>query len=282
MNRRTMLKALAALPISSAMAAHCDDEHRESPQRLQILLDGAFAVVLEHGKRDSVLAFSPRDKGQPHQFYFNDPAHEQAAEKNYTFELLPEGIKEHERERVEISPGFEDFYANTKRWRLTESLVSIKLPMPRSISFAGHRERVVFKSGKTGWMPTNHILEYDVTDPGRIRMECKELGKICSPSPDSPEGLKRFFFEVGPKHIDHQHAVIFFNDMLKASFPDLVEAYSLKDVLDDRDEQKQYPPRAGVKPAVMTEENAAQYRRVSYTLDCKIGGIIVGVPGSPG
>src|SRR5215472_6101999 len=101
MNRRTMLKALAALPISSAVAARCDDEHRESSPRLQILLDGAFAVVLEHGKRDSVLAFSPRDKEQPHQFYFNDPSHEQAAEKDYTFELMPEGIREHERARVE-------------------------------------------------------------------------------------------------------------------------------------------------------------------------------------
>ena len=112
-------------------------------------------------------------------------------------------------------------------------------------------------------------------------MECKEIGKICPPSPDSPEGLKRFFFEVGPRHIDHQHAVIFFNDMLKASFPDLVEAFSLKDVLDNRDEQ-QYPPRAGMKPAVLTTQNAAQYRQISYTLDCKIGGILVDVPGPPG
>src|SRR5215813_10435036 len=126
MNRRTMLKALATLPMASAIAAPSDDEHKESPQRLQILLDGAFAVVLEHGKRDSVLAFSPRDKGQPHEFYFNDPARAQAAEKDYTFELLPEGLKEHERVRTEISPGFNDFHASTKRWRLTESFVSIK------------------------------------------------------------------------------------------------------------------------------------------------------------
>ena len=282
MNRRTMLKALAALPISSAIAARCDDEHKEPQQRLQVLLDGAFAVVLQRGKRDSVLAFSPSDKDQPHQFYFNDPAHEQSAEKNYTFELLPEGIREHERERTEIAPGFDDFHASTKRWRLTESFVSITLPMPRSITFAGHRERVLFSSGKTGWMPTNHILEYDVTDPARIRMECKEIGKSCPPSPDSPERLKRFFFEVGPRHIDHQHAVIFFNDMLKASFPDLVEAYSLKDVLDNRDQQQQNPPRAGIKPAVFTEETAARLRNISYTLDCKIGGLLVDASGPPG
>ena len=128
-------------------------------------------------------------------------------------------------------------------------------------------------------MPTNHILEYDVTDPGRVRLECKELGKSCAPSADSPQGLMRFFFEVGPRHIDHKHAVIFFNDMLKASFPDLVEAYSLDDILDSRDSQQQYPSRPGVKPAVMTEMAAPQLRDISYTLDCKVGGIIVGVPG---
>ncbi len=284
MNRRTVLKGLAAFPVASTMASCREDEQKErskeTPNRLQILLDGAFAVVLQHGKRDSVLAFSPRDKSQPHQFYFNDPSREQAAEKNYSFELLPEGIKEYER--AEIDSGFSDFHASTKRWKLTESLVSIKLPVPKRISFAGHRERVAFKSGKTGWMPTNHILEYDVADPGRVRMECKELEKSCAPSADSPQGLMRFFFEVGPRHIDHKHAVIFFNDMLQASFPDLVAAYSLEDILDNRDEQQQPSTRARLNPAVMRGEITPQLQNVSYTLDCKIGGLLVDVSGPPG
>ena len=79
MNRRNLLKAIVALPVIGALGS-CkdkddDDKSRRGPaaHQLQILLDGAFAVVIQHGKPDSILAFSPRDKKEPHQFYLNDP-----------------------------------------------------------------------------------------------------------------------------------------------------------------------------------------------------------------
>lgn len=282
MNRRKLLQALATVPVASALGFGKDDDDDRSRRgpaghQLQILLDGAFAVVVQHDKANSIFAFSPRDKSEPHQFYFNDPQYAQEAAKNYDFELLPHGLRR--SERPEIASGFRDFNATAKHWKLTENFVAIKLPCPRRITFAGHRERVTFVSKKEGWMPTNHILEYDVIDPGKVKLECKELaGAACAPSQDSPEGLLRYFFEVGPPHGTPQnHAVNFFNYMLKASFPDLVDAYSLDHLDDKRDEQNKTSARL-VSAAMSDTTQQPRLRPISYTLDCKLGGLIVGSP----
>jgi hypothetical protein len=281
MNRRTLLKAFAAVPLVNTLGFGKDKDDDDKPRRgptshkLQILLDGAFAVVIQSGKVNSILAFSPRDKSEPHKFYFNDPDYAQAPEKNYNFEILQEGLQH--SERTEISPGFVDFNATVKHWKLTENFVAIKLPLPARISFAGHREQVVFKTNKNGWMPTNHILEYDVTDPARLKAVCKELDKACTPSPDSPKGLTRYFFEVGPPRGTPQtHAVKFFNDMLDASFPELVANYSLSEIKDKRDEN---PSTSARLVSATLEPNTPPAHRLnaSYTLDCKLGGILVHV-----
>jgi hypothetical protein len=279
MNRRNLLKAFAAVPVVSVLGVCKDNDNdnksRQEPatHKLQLLLDGAFAVVIQGAKPHSILAFSPRDKEEPHQFHLNDPDYAQAADRNYNFELLPEGIKRHER--PDIAPGFEDFHASVKSWKLTDNFVTIKLPIPSRISFAGHRERVIFKTNKKGWMPTNHILEYDVTDPEKVKMVCKELEKACSPSPDSPKGLTRFFFEVGPPHgTPKSHAVNFFNNMLSASFPELVAKYSLADIEDKRDENSSRTAKL-VSAAMTPDTPPAHLMKASYTLDCKLGGILV-------
>jgi hypothetical protein len=285
MNRRKLLQALASVPLASALSSCKEkDEDRSpsgaTPHQLQILLDGAFAVVVQKDKSGSIFAFSPRDKDEPHEFYFNDPDYAQTSGKNYNFELLAEGLKRNER--AEIDAGFSDFHASVKHWKLAENFVAIKLPPPRRITFAGHRERVIFQTKKTGWMPTNHILEYDVADPGKVRLECKELGKNCAASPDSPEGLMRFFFEVGPpRGTLHNHAVNFFNHMLRESFPELVANYSLADILDKRDERPGTTARL-VSAALTANTPPARLQNVSYTLDCKVGGILVDAFGPPG
>jgi hypothetical protein len=286
MNRRNLLKTLAAVPLVSALGACKDNDdddkrrHGFAGHRVQVLLDGAFAVVIQHEKPNSVLAFSPRDKDEPHQFHFNDPDYAQAAAKDYNFELLPEGLKHNDR--PEIASGFSDFHASVKQWKLTENFVAIKLPIPTRITFAGHRERVVFKSNKPGWMPTNHILEYDVIDPDGIKMTCKELGKACAASPDSPEGLTRFFFEVGPPYgTPANHAVTFFNHMLTGSFPELVANYSLFQILDKRDGSPARTARL-VSAAMADDAPPARLLNASYTLDCKVGGLLVDTSAPPG
>jgi hypothetical protein len=305
MNRRELLKSLAAVPLASTFAGCTDrddkaekghDESKDcgpSPQQLHIILDGAFAVVIQQNKGNSILAFSPRDKKEPHQFYFNDPNGKKSLPLDYNFELFSSGLKQNER--PEIAAGFSDFNAQLKKeWHLKENIVAITLPCPRRINFAGHREHVIFQSKQKepGWMPTNHILEYDVTDAGQIKLVLKELenGKekttVSRPSLDSPVGLTRFFFEVGPpRGTPRGHAVRFFNDMLTDYFPELIADYSLKDIDDSRDDGRDFKQSAAagrLVEAVMREDfPPVQLQNISYTLDCKLGGITVTTSSGP-
>ena len=305
MDRRKVLKSLAAVPFVSTFAGCTDKDEKSdkdqyqpkdcgpSPQQLHIVLDGAFAVVIQQHKGNSILAFSPRDKSEPHQFYLNDPNGKKDLPLDYNFELRSSGLKQNER--PEIVSGFSDFNVQLKKeWHLRENIVSITLPCPRRINFSGHREHVLFesKSKQPGWMPTNHILEYDVTDAAEIKLVLKELENakekitVLPPSPDSPSGLTRFFFEVGPpRGTPRAHAVRFFNDMLTNYFPELVPDYSLKDIDDTRDDGGGYKRTAEagrLVEAVMREDMPpAQLLNVSYTLDCKLGGITASTSSSP-
>ena len=304
MDRRKVLKSLAAVPFVSTFAGCTDKDEKPdkdqkgfrdcgpSPQQLHISLDGAFAVVIQQNKGNSILAFSPRNKSEPHKFYLNDPNGTKSLPLDYTFELLASGLKQNER--PEIVSGFSDFNAQVKEWHLKENIVSIALPCPRRINFAGHREHVIFnsKTKQPGWMPTNHILEYDVADPAQVKLVLKEMEKskekteVVPPSPDSPSGLQRFFFEVGPpRGTPRGHAVRFFNDMLTGYFPELVAEYSLKDIDDTRDDGRDYKQTAEDRrlvEAVLREDiPPAQFQSISYTLDCKLGGITVSTSSPP-
>jgi len=141
-------------------------------------------------------------------------------------------------------------------------------------------------------MPTNHILEYDIAETAHVELVLKELEKgkeraiVSPPSQDSPAGLTRFFFEVGPpRGTPRAHAVRFFNDMLAECFKELVADYSLKDIEDDRDDGRDYKQSAEAGrliDAVMREDfPQAQLRNVSYTLDCKLGGVTVSTSSPP-
>ena len=93
MRRREILKALATVPVASALG-NCL-QYRPSPtptppkeksiHTVQILLEGAFAVVLQKTKPNRLIAFVPRSEeenhGLDHNFYFNDPWVPQEAAK---------------------------------------------------------------------------------------------------------------------------------------------------------------------------------------------------------
>jgi hypothetical protein len=242
---------------------------------VEVHLDGAFAVVIQKNKNNSILAFSPRDPSEPHKFYFYSPIRELDATKNYHFTLSEDGLEQ--SKKPEIRPGFEDFFAETEHWRLTDNLVMIELPAPESITFSGHREFVTFASGRTGWMPTNHILKYRAKDASRAKLLCSQMAEGCPASPDSPPGTARFFFEVGPPQGSdpmHTHAVNFFNYMLERCFSDLKDKYELKSIGYPGGGNKTASIYPEIVPAVLRTDNSQGWtREVSYTLDCKLGGL---------
>ena len=145
MRRRELLKALAAVPFATAISG-CEEKgekgEKDEKQRekrtstVEIHLDGAFALVLQKNKGNSLLAFSPKSPSgeEQHQFYLNGSRKPEGGGKALTFKLSPEGL-EREKKPPEINPGLNDFFFQTEHWRVGDSLVTIdRLLLIRSLS----------------------------------------------------------------------------------------------------------------------------------------------------
>jgi len=290
MDRRDLLKALAAVSCATAVGA-CDDKDRKDEKHgrknsiVEVHLEGAFALVIQKNKGNSLLAFSPRPKAGDvqHEFHFNGYRKAQGGAKTLNFTLSPEGL-ERERKSPVINPGLNDFFFQTEKWRVGDSLVTIELPAPDKISFSGHRNQFAFKSNPNHpvWMASNHVLKYELHGAA-ARLDCNDGNIKCLPSEDSYPGVTRFFFEIGPaRSLDynqsHAHAASFFNYMLQQSFPELVAKFSL----DERYAGAAQAQAPHLAPAVLPLQPHASFeRRVSYIVECELGGPLVGTGTSP-
>ncbi len=253
MNRRDILKALGAMPVAGALGGcgHAYSAPTPNPSRetqvhtLQVLLEGAFAVVLQR-QSHRLTAFvplpDPEKKDLAHFFCFNDPGsrkYQDAKSKGYHFELSGEGLHKYSspEQAPYVNPGFNDFSAEVDSWRLPPSLVVLDLPFPRSINFSGRPLNVKFGRHAlkpTGLMPTNYILEYRVDNASKVQLKCDHPEMQCSPSPHCPPGVLRYYFAVGPTMSDVKgrqgHAVAFFNFLMATVFPDLKEKYEVVEI----------------------------------------------------
>lgn len=291
MRRRELLKALAAIPFATSISGCEEKGEKDEKQRgkrtstVEVHLDGAFALVLQRNKGNSLLAFSPKPPSgeEQHQFYLSGSRKPEGGGKALTFKLSPEGL-EREKKPPEINPGLNDFFFQTEHWRVGDSLVTIELPPPDKITFIGHRSLVAFKSdGHQAWMPTNYVLKYELHGAA-AKLECSDASLKCAPSPDSYPGVTRFFFEIGPvRSLDfaqsHAHGIRFFNYILQQCFPDLVQKYSLQEYRASDKQARNVPHLA---PAVFQYEvSSARLRNASYITDCEYGGPFVGTNTSP-
>jgi hypothetical protein len=322
MNRRDLLKVLGMLPIAGVLqgCARGDSTPAPTPSKetnihtLQILLEGAFAVVLQK-QAQRLTAFVPLPKpgrnDLAHYFCFNDPENPKELNektKEFRFELSGDGLHTFSNQNQEknispyVNPGFDDFSAETEKWNLPPSLVVLDLPFPRSINFSGRPLDVKFGRKalkKSGKMPTNYILEYRVDDQEKVKLKCNQGEMQCSPSPHCPLGVLRFFFGVGPLTHDpkarQQHAVDFFNFTLKEAFPELQEKYEIASIdpsdyeepgMSGRTRPVAFKEDVGTLPALLpavlgSEDRIVRLRRVASLVDCQIGGIIVGTRTAP-
>ncbi|HEX3155272.1 MAG TPA: hypothetical protein VHV32_11635 [Candidatus Angelobacter sp.] len=317
MNRRDLLKALGFLPMVGVLqgCTRRDSDDTRPPSKepkihtLQILLEGAFAVVLQK-QSQRLTAFvplpDPGRKDLEHYFCFNDPeAPKKLSEKTkeFRFELPGEGLhtyygQDGQQKDIEpyLNPGFDDFNAEVDKWFLPPSLVILDLPFPRSLNFSGRPLNVKFgkKALKPfGKMPTNYILEYRVDDEQKVQLKCNQDKMQCSPSPHCPPGVLRYFFGVGPINHDpkkrEEHAVDFFNlVILKKAFPQLQDKYEIASIeasdFEEPGVNSGLRPVAfnaneetspATRPAVLSPGNAARLLPVASLVDCQIGGILV-------
>src|SRR5262249_48267695 len=305
MKRRDVLKALAAVPVAGALGCRHDNHDGKYPavpdfktRTVQILLEGAFSLVLHKDNPNRLTAFVLKEEAGheeiAHDFFFNDPSlAKPRVEKDaagYHFDLAADGLRNYAD--TYINPGFNDFLGDTEKWFLRDRIVTITLPFPGSINFGGRPLNVTFASGRKGVMPTNFILEYYAEEPKKISMSCPRMGGHCQPTPHCPPGVARFFFSVVFRVKDpgkqQQHAVDFFNFTLERSFPELAEKFRLA-AIDPSEELRPpgYPgaqrptsmrlaPEGVLRPAVLSPaERPARLLRVSETVDCQVGGMLV-------
>jgi len=321
MNRRELLKGLGALPLVGVLQG-CKPRESDNPSTpketkahtLQILLEGAFAVVLQK-QSQRLTAFvplpDPDKKDLEHYFCFNDPEDPKKLSektKEFHFELSGEGLhtyySQDQKRNINpyVNPGFADFSAEVDKWFLPPSLVVLDLPFPRSINFGGRPLDVRFgkKALKPfGKMPTNYILEYRVDDQQKVKLKCNQGDMQCSPSPHCPPGVLRYFFGAGPINHDPKkregHAIDFFNlVILKKAFPQLQEKYEIASIepsdYEDPGVSSGLRPAAfkasegtspATLPAVLSEGKAARLLPVASLVDCQVGGILVRTNAGP-
>ncbi|MBZ5523445.1 MAG: hypothetical protein LAP21_14515 [Acidobacteriia bacterium] len=311
MNRRDLLKGLGALPFASALGCHRPVTWSPPPTpskvySLQILIEGAFALVLQYHS-NTLLAFVPEpppDRRElAHDLYFNDPKHPREPGR-YHFKLAADGLRPNSREYPDpyVDAGFKDFYDTLENWHLPASLVVLELPFPQSITFSGRPLKSTIKNhageSRTGFMPTNRILEYFVEDPALVKMSCPELKGRCEPSPHCPPGMLRYFFGVNPVMDSPGHAVNFFNFTMRTAFRELADQYQMIEIErkhsdhgsgpshdktapgDSNDQSNDKPPR--MTPAVYDETmQRARLVTVASTVDCQSGGITVNTHTAP-
>lgn len=173
MRKAHLLLALSTLLIIGCR--HIDrDDHRCPPDLtsiLDVIVNGPYTLVWTPSRPDVITLISPRDADGLHRFYFNNLT--DGTDQNVHIALGTDGLKAGAKL---IDPYFPpDFIADTAVWkRPTERdpqkdyLVTIELPLPEKVTFVSPLHPVTFANGTQSFQATNFVLEYKVTDFGKI------------------------------------------------------------------------------------------------------------------
>ena len=175
----TLLAVPVLLGISMLSACrHRDDRHDPDtpPATIKVLINGPFAIVRPKTDPSKIIVFTPRDPHGIHVFYVNDLANSHDGGKNYHFTLLPDGVKA--ASSLTVDPYLADFTAEIAEWKDDEYFVRIELPVPEKITFAPPLNPVTFENGSRGYMATNFVLEYRMTEPEKVNVKSPDLGGV--------------------------------------------------------------------------------------------------------
>ncbi|HWZ43955.1 MAG TPA: hypothetical protein VNW97_10780 [Candidatus Saccharimonadales bacterium] len=315
-----MLKGMLSLPVAGALGCRPEDEPNEGPApspdkgKLHIVLNGAFAVVIQKNARNRLRVFSPREPSNLHEFYFNDPYAAEDRRKSHNFELLPDGLAP--SPKLAVDDQLRAINKSTDLWCQDDYFVTIDSPAPQRIGFVPPLHDAVLVSGEKIKVPAVLVLEFGVTNPDKVRIISQDskptpplrfaelierYGKRCSEKGEERfraecnEMKKRFesqfrrsdlgyFFGVGLNHRDAEHAKSFFNKQVLASFPHLAKSLELSSIDAPSAYQKQTlaPSPRMVSAVWQPEMQTPRLLQVASVYDCTIAGPIVTQPAGTG
>jgi len=180
MNRRSLLQGLLALPVAGAVGG-CRHRYQGGNSgdpsarvnRLLVVVEGQFAIVLQKNNRYRVRVFTPADPDHLHKLHFPGGS-EQFEVKNasenqsHNFELATDGLTTSWQKPELHRLGSLNVPAD--QWCQENYPLTVDLPPPASISSVLPLVRVVFENGKRGCMAVVRVLEYHVTDVSKVKM----------------------------------------------------------------------------------------------------------------
>jgi hypothetical protein len=203
MNRRSVLRGLAAFPIATALAG-ChrnggkdkdgkDDlrkpenhERFSGVRKLRVILMGPFAVVQQKDLNYRIKAYVPYDDEKLHEFRFPGPLSPGKKDKSYQFTLQLESLKT--PGPAYVDSGFAGFNVELAQWKPpSDAFVSLDLPAPDVISFLPPPEGVLFEpsdqfpQGQTTTLPLNHVLEYTLKEGCDVKLHSDQLDRDATP-----------------------------------------------------------------------------------------------------
>lgn len=236
MNRRNFLAALTVSPFVTKLeqlSATIRTADSGTPiNRLRVILEGPFAVVLQKDYGNRIRAFVPH--GDNHVFFLNGT---QRAGNGFHLRLLDDGLEPYSS--CQVDDGFAAFHEPTAQWLLQDYYVSIDLPCPQTITYDQSLPAVLATdpSHKVK-MPVNHILEYDFTDSTKLSLSCTEIGptspRQCTSLPCLELSLQVGLLKMphSPDPDPHAHkAKAFFNKHMLDCFPELKKKKRIKKII---------------------------------------------------
>jgi hypothetical protein len=206
MNRRSVLRGLAAFPIASALAGcHREDGKNDDGQsdkgkskspehsgvrKLRVILMGPFAVVQQKDRNYRIKAYVPFDDERlherKHEFRFPGPLSLEKKHESYQFTLQVESLKT--PGPAYVDSGFAGFNVELPEWKPpSDAFVSLDLPAPDVISFLPPPEWVLFEpsdqfpQGQNIALPLNHVLEYTLKEGCDVKLVSKQLDHDATP-----------------------------------------------------------------------------------------------------
>lgn len=295
MNRRELLKGIVSLPAVTTVG--CSTFSRKPTvapvafTTMNLVFEGPFIFLMDNPQ---VRVFAP--KVDEHRYMINNA---DAPESTYMLSGVA-GVGDVQKTQYELPKGADAFRLSASQLQLALNnekapFFTFVLPAPdRVVALSARQAEIIdaFGNRRSAVMPTSYAFVYHVTDPAALALN-PDTG--WNPQAGAVSSFANLVVAAGlpldAQDPTGQHAHSAFAE-LKSYFPALsmevlstgpevqsgtVEGLS-EPIHGTMSWQRESRP-AKVVPAVLTSKAAkGRLLRSSYTLDCKLGGVVVTTP----
>ena len=271
MNRRRILSGLCILPFTQTLrgtAAICAQACTGTAKPFYVIIEGPFLIVLNRKSAGSAMisgitAFTPVEN--QHRFKLNGVPFAGATKYKFTLSEQP-GLTPYTSTCVDASLRYACVDTiPALGCKPDDAFIRVNLPCPKRI-FTRYTVPVTFADNTQGFMPQDHVLEYEIASSSPVTMKYEGVDTQVDASGN------HFRFEIGllpgtSAQASAQHAVEFHNGQILKCFK--LEA----------DRSRQIKEIASVESArISVAVKAKELSKRTTTLECKAGGMIGGTP----